>query len=528
MYLLFLVAISAFVFVGGMVFFESSAFAQVDVGVEVGEETGLAGTDPRIILGRIIQIALGFLGIAAIALVVYAGYLWMTSAGNPELVERAKTILRNGIIGLIIIVSAFGIVTFVLNLLGGATGISGLPTTQPGTPFISGGGGFPIGVIESHYPDRGQRNVARNTNIFVSFVEPMQLESLVDDNGTPGDTSDDLIHSQNIRIVRSEDSLTDGPFVPARAALSEDLRTVVIDPVDFLGSADENTNYTVLLGEGISTFAGRPAFGNFGAYQWEFEVGTFIDLDPPYIDNVFPVEGSTHPRNVVIQINFNEAMNPLTSAGDTSRGFDNIIVRTSSGETVQGTFQISNQYSTVEFITDDLCGVNSCGEDIFCLPGQSEISVELRAATVSQSPPTAAFPPDGLTDAASNSLDGNIDGVAEGSPADDYTWYFNTTNQIDLTAPLIESVTPEPFATLVPLDEPVRALFSKPIMFKTINRQNVQIQDSDINITSTTENSKSTIRIQHPPFGEDTTYTPIFSSGIRDLYQNCYNPCVGP
>lgn len=516
------------VVLAGMFFFHEPTLAQVDVGLQVGEETGLSGTDPRVIIARVIQVALGFLGVVTIGLLVYAGFLWMTAAGSPERVDRAKTILRNGVIGLAIILSAFGIVTFVLQALGQ---VSNTPNFNQGVNFpgfFGGGGGFANGVIESHYPDRGQTDVARNTNIMVTFFQPILEETVVNRNGTPEDSSDDTLNTQNIRILRAIDDSAEGPFVAARASMSEDGRSIIIDPIDFLGTPDENIRYKVILGEGISTSSGRPAFGNFGAYEWEFEVGTFIDLDPPIVESVFPITDTTQPRNVVIQINFNEAMNPLTVTGDVAKGFENISARLGSGERIDGTFVISNQYRTVEFITTDLCGTNSCGEDVFCLPGNQDISVLAIAAAVSIQPPQAAFPFNGVTDAAGNSLDGNVDGGAEGTPIDDYQFSFQTTDQIDLTAPQITNVTPAPFATLVDRDAPVSATFSKPLLFKSINRESVQLEGADYRIISSTKNGESTIRLDHSAFTEDATFTPAITSGVRDLYQNCYNPCIGP
>lgn len=386
-----------------------------------------------------------------------------------------------------------------------------------------------MGVIEAHYPDRGQENVARNTNIVVTFVEPLAPDSVIDNNGTPDDLSDDLINSDNIFILRASDDNNDGPFVPAKAAISEDGRTILMDPIDLLGSSEEHIRYRVLLGEGISNFNGRPAFGNFGAYEWEFEVGTFIDNDPPFIKSIYPVPDSTHPRNVVIQINFNEAMNPLTVAGVVRRGFEDITVRAGGGDLVDGGFTISNQYKTVEFITTDLCGTNSCGEDIFCLPGSATLTTLIRAATVGLQPPAATFPYDGVTDAAGNSFDGNIDGIAQGSPDDDFSWSFSTTSEIDLTAPFITRVSPDPFSTQVSQTDVITATFSKPLLFKSINRQSVQLDGAaSYTLNSVTEGDESTIRIGHSPFAEESTITPIMTSGLRDLYQNCYNPCIGP
>lgn len=57
---------------------------------------------------------LGLLGIIFLVLVLYAGFLWMTAAGNEDQVGKAKNILTTSIIGIIIIVAAYAIVKFVL------------------------------------------------------------------------------------------------------------------------------------------------------------------------------------------------------------------------------------------------------------------------------------------------------------------------------------------------------------------------------------------------------------------------------
>ncbi len=94
--------------------------AEVDVGVGYGQNIGLGETDPRTVAVNIIRIALGFLGIIAVGLIIYGGWLYMTSEGNAEKVEKAKKLLTGAIIGLIIILSAFAIVSFVLNKLSEA------------------------------------------------------------------------------------------------------------------------------------------------------------------------------------------------------------------------------------------------------------------------------------------------------------------------------------------------------------------------------------------------------------------------
>jgi hypothetical protein len=83
--------------------------------------TTLSQNDPRIMIAKIINTALGVLGILFTVLIVYAGFKWMTAAGNEDAIKSAKSILISSIIGLAIIFSAFAISKFVLESLDTAT-----------------------------------------------------------------------------------------------------------------------------------------------------------------------------------------------------------------------------------------------------------------------------------------------------------------------------------------------------------------------------------------------------------------------
>ena len=49
---------------------------------------------------------------------------------------------------------------------------------------------------------------------------------------------------------------------------------------------------------------------------------------------------------------------------------------------LNGEFFVSNKYRTVEFLSNNLCGINACGEPIYCLPPNSNIRVDVRASTL--------------------------------------------------------------------------------------------------------------------------------------------------
>ena len=90
--------------------------AKTNVGSSLGQK------DPIAIVFDVIKFVLSLLGIIAVILVMYAGFLWMTSRGNPEAIKKAKGIMIAGVIGLAIILAAFGITSFVIENIGSISG----------------------------------------------------------------------------------------------------------------------------------------------------------------------------------------------------------------------------------------------------------------------------------------------------------------------------------------------------------------------------------------------------------------------
>lgn len=104
--------------------FAKIALAQPDLGTQYGEYTGLGGRDLRIIIADIINIALGFLGVAAVVVVLWGGYQYLTSQGNRENTEKAQKTIFGGVIGIAIILSAFILARFILgSLITATTGV---------------------------------------------------------------------------------------------------------------------------------------------------------------------------------------------------------------------------------------------------------------------------------------------------------------------------------------------------------------------------------------------------------------------
>lgn len=84
---------------------------------EAGKRAGFTQENPlppEVVVGQIIKSIILLIGVLFGVLVVYAGYLWMAARGNDEYVKRAKQILENAIIGLVIVIGAYAITTFVV------------------------------------------------------------------------------------------------------------------------------------------------------------------------------------------------------------------------------------------------------------------------------------------------------------------------------------------------------------------------------------------------------------------------------
>lgn len=72
-------------------------------------------------IGRVIKLALGFVGVVIVVIMIYAGFLWMTAGGNEDQVKKAKAWMINAVIGLVIVLTAYAISTFAVNTIIDAT-----------------------------------------------------------------------------------------------------------------------------------------------------------------------------------------------------------------------------------------------------------------------------------------------------------------------------------------------------------------------------------------------------------------------
>lgn len=112
--------------VGLMVFQMFSGVALAgSFGAFIGPEANVGGTSGslRDLVLKIVNFFLGFLGLLAVIMVIYGGFLYISSAGNDEKVGQAKKILLYAVLGIVVIVVSFALVNTLLKGLGGGTDV---------------------------------------------------------------------------------------------------------------------------------------------------------------------------------------------------------------------------------------------------------------------------------------------------------------------------------------------------------------------------------------------------------------------
>ncbi|MFH1790339.1 MAG: pilin [bacterium] len=613
---------------------QTATTGTISQGVEVIEEPlGLPSTDIRLIVARIIRAALGLLGIVTVSIITYGGFLWMTAGGNEEQIGRAKKVLINAVIGLAIILSAFAIVSFIISsLIAATTGVSPGPQSKGSTVERFSGSGALGRIIRDHYPMRNQTKVPRNTKIVVTFSRPVQPSSFIED--TTGDgifgncvqnmtswvndcdrikavtttvsgTQIKLLQNNiiNIKNTKTGESIEAAAILASTSTINNitGVYTIVIRPLTdtslssggYLGSEKEEVGYTVRLGSSILLDdPGNPNQSIFDSkivgndyYEWNFTCDTSLDMSPPYVKSVYPKAGQQAFKNSVIQIDFNEAMDPIGIQG----GFtfmagssfytllgNNIFLNSKNSSMPIGSFTLSNGYRTLEFVSTQECGKNACGKNIYCLPvcdqqgancstitekGETveidSYELLLKTATTINTTTWESIPFSGIMDICGNALDGNAnqklevpDNTKNKGPfsisrdPDNYNWAFTIKDSIDLSAPYLYKIVPGVNADLVPKSQEISMDFSKRLRagsIYNIDIEEVQIGTSITNIpiwhvprlefrtsTAYTPNEYSYVKVDHGDFLALSDYYPVVTSDVEDVNFNCFYPGMGP
>lgn len=101
------------------------ANAQVDLGLEYATAIGLGTQDVRTTAAQVIRAFMSLLGVIAVVIILAGGFMWMIAGGDETKTKKARQLIISGVIGLVIILSAYAIASFIIGAITEGTGVTG-------------------------------------------------------------------------------------------------------------------------------------------------------------------------------------------------------------------------------------------------------------------------------------------------------------------------------------------------------------------------------------------------------------------
>ncbi|MBI2410527.1 MAG: hypothetical protein HYV32_01340 [Candidatus Kerfeldbacteria bacterium] len=107
----------------GWVATATTAFAQITTSGDGYDEISdnLGTNDPVNIVTDIVNLALSLLALVAVIIIIIGGFKWMTAAGDPGKVDKAKKLLVAAVIGLAFVMISWALATYVIGKLAEST-----------------------------------------------------------------------------------------------------------------------------------------------------------------------------------------------------------------------------------------------------------------------------------------------------------------------------------------------------------------------------------------------------------------------
>jgi len=429
-------------------------FAQAAVTIEnVGGSLGLGAADLKETIINIIKWALGLLGLIAVIVMLYGGFVWLTSRGDEKKIDKAKRILLNGVIGLVIILVSWAIVLFIQRFITGATSGSASeaqcgPAATP--PIAFGptsdtcidcvdtgpiGDGFGTYVYNGCLPPPGSFSWQAVSEVPAVAETNVSLCSAVVE--TYGGMPNPLENRPSTGTLSVEELQADGTsytppvFVPGPTDLGLPWAQFSHIAQDFKATTKYRVTRAGFLNSSAPPQALLPP-----AVEWTFTTGTEGDETLPVVSTVYPADPTPAAcLKPTLTVTFSEAMLPSSLHPDNVTYFDNATsAPASTGAKIVSVIP-SSDLKSIDIDFDKPLDRNKT------------YTVNLNASQDTTPKPSSTGDPyiEGFKDMCiKNALDGKSDGAATvGHPADDYVWTFTTadTDVIDCT-PKIESIQP--------------------------------------------------------------------------------------
>ncbi|GEM_PF-4691155 len=333
-------------------------------------------------------------------------------------------------------------------------------------------------LIAFTYPRLGTGAINRNSALVVSLKKAVNPISVF-----AGDrVKDDAF------FLREK---TSGKRVELSVTLSPDQTVLVFKPKTLLGDPATLTTYEAVVGTGLLTSDGQPVANP--PLRWEIFVGKDQDHEAPSVLATFPRSG-TSAKNVIAQLTFSQPINPLSVL------FGAAKIET-QGKNVSLSIALSNDLHTLEIIGTNPCGNNTCGVPMWCFDGLTTYTLTLPA----------------VEDLAGNRAKAAV------------TAQWKTSNELEGVTPHVVSVEPKLNASGVARDTPVLATFSIPMSATHLPSGSVALPADWVELSMRNIGLTSKLFVAHAPFSETTIpIESVLTSELRSIYQQCYQPCIGP
>jgi len=263
-----------------------------------------ANTDLPTAMGRIMKIVLGVLGLAAAVIIIAGGFKWMTSGGDEKKIAEAKKLMIAGIVGILIIVLAYAISSFIISKL---VGVTGPPAPCVGSSCCTPGSCCGDGMIKDV-----------NCNCVATLSDtcrlPLDSTSLLMRSGEADfDNSQQVFRCSKIKPVFNH-NLSSSTAVTDLQVVKDSDKSIVNGNWQIKGNSvlfvpqtiwDANIKYDVVVPKSIRDTYNRLLNGCSTGFKpsghcssgdtvvWDFTTNNILDTEAPKITSTYPVNSGT-------------------------------------------------------------------------------------------------------------------------------------------------------------------------------------------------------------------------------------------
>ena len=465
------------ILLGAALWLTSSPSLAVTVNPNLGPTFGLGTADLESTVIKIIQWALGFLGLVAVIIIMYGGFIWMTAAGNEEKVRKAKKIITQAVIGLVIIMLAWAIVTFIIGRLNGILNGPGQQFCTPGAPngcYDCNAAGTAYSIFDQ---TNGPQCVSGDTfhkkwvdpapnedNVPLCSIVQVQYNGNFDAGSIAGNVGlyVNLATNGNGAACNAADECRSG-VCTANACVGDEVvgtwQVVASNHsfLEFLPNTDylENTEYRAEIRAGVAEEA--PARTTV-PYTWTFTTGTTTLTTPPTVTQIYPDDNDTGICLMTpVQAKFSQKMrvSSINSGTVLLQSGAPVLLSTFSFPTV-ASFSTRPQAPLVPDTDHTVTMIAGTPGGTCSVAGPG---CDIKNNCITTCGGTWTYNTDGIMDVCFNHLDGNYSGTDDGSaggddfmsingqpnPGDTTPWSFTTDADTTNTkcVPEITSINPD-------------------------------------------------------------------------------------